>query len=172
MIRLTEKQKSYINNLQNNLGLIIAIMGMSKEEFGSKMDLTRQSIFNLVSKKIKMNKTQYIAIRRIIDFYIENDNSPIDLNRLSLSQIIPFKLNTNIRADIDVMKQRLCMNAQWEIRQFMEDRKSQLGSTTFAPIYKAFAKPNCQTIGCQEGNYAHPECQKSGRCNNKKVDSE
>lgn len=91
MIRLTEKQKSYINNLQNNLGLIIAIMGMSKEEFGSKIDITRQSIFNLISKKIKMNKTQYIAIRRIIDFYIENDNSPIDLNRLSLSQIIPFK---------------------------------------------------------------------------------
>lgn len=91
MIRLTEKQKSYINNLQNNLGLIIAIMGMSKEEFGSKINITRQSIFNLVSKKIKMNKTQYIAIRGIIDFYIENDNSPIDLNRLSLSQIIPFK---------------------------------------------------------------------------------
>lgn len=94
------------------------------------------------------------------------------LGALLNCQIIPFKLNTNIRADIDVMKQRLCMNAQWEIRQFMEDRKTQLGSTTFAPIYKAFAKPNCQTIGCQEGNYAHPECQKSGRCNNKKVDSE
>ena len=91
MIRLTEKQKLYINNLQDNLGLIIAIMGKSKEEFGSMIDLTRQSIFNLVSKKIKMNKTQYIAIRRIIDFYIENDNSSIDLDRLSLSQIMPFK---------------------------------------------------------------------------------
>lgn len=82
-------------------------------------------------------------------------------------QIIPFKLNTNMRADIDVMKQRLCMNAQWEIRDFMKNRKEYLSGTSFGAIYKRFAKPNCMTIGCQEGNYAHQECKDSGRCNGK-----
>lgn len=94
------------------------------------------------------------------------------LGALLNCQIIPFKLNTNIRADIDVMKQRLCMNAQWEIRQFMQDRKTYLTCTSFGDIYKKFAKPNCMTIGCQEGNYAHPDCKASGRCNGKQKEIE
>lgn len=80
-------------------------------------------------------------------------------------QIIPFDLYTNVRADVDVMKQRLCMNAQWEIRYFVNNRKDMIiNNTELSAIYRKFAKPNCQTIGCQEGNYAHPSCKKSGRC--------
>lgn len=78
-------------------------------------------------------------------------------------QVIPFDMTANIRADLDVMKQRLCMNAQWEIRQFVNNRKQELLNTELGFIYKKFAKPNCMTIGCQEGNYAHISCKKSGR---------
>lgn len=90
------------------------------------------------------------------------------LGALLNCQVIPFSLNTNIRADMEVMKQRLCLNAQWEIRDMMLDRKAYLLNTQIGFIYKKFAKPNCQTIGCQEGNYAHPLCKESGRCNGKK----
>jgi thymidylate synthase ThyX len=78
-------------------------------------------------------------------------------------QVIPFNLIANVRADIDVMKQRLCMNAQWEIRQMMLNRKKELMSTELGFIYKKFAVPNCMSIGCQEGNYAHESCKRTGR---------
>jgi thymidylate synthase ThyX len=85
------------------------------------------------------------------------------LGALLNCQAIPFDMTANIRADIDVMKQRLCMNAQWEIRYMMENRKKQLMETELGAIYKKFARPNCQTIGCQEGSYAHDECKAKGR---------
>lgn len=85
------------------------------------------------------------------------------LGALLNCQVIPFDMIANIRADIDVMKQRLCMNAQWEIRQMMLNRKKELMKTDLGFIYKKFAVPNCMTIGCQEGNYAHDLCKQTGR---------
>ena len=78
-------------------------------------------------------------------------------------QVIPFDMIANVRADMDVMKQRLCMNAQWEIRQMMLNRKKEMMQTELGFIYKKFAVPNCMSIGCQEGNYAHELCKKTGR---------
>jgi len=85
------------------------------------------------------------------------------LGTLLNCQVIPFDMIANIRADIDVMRQRLCMNAQWEIRQMMLNRKKELMKTDLGFIYKKFAVPNCMSIGCQEGNYAHALCKKTGR---------
>lgn len=77
--------------------------------------------------------------------------------------VVQFLYNANLRADIDVMKQRLCMNAQWEIRELYMERKKAILNTPLGFIYRKFALPSCGTIGCQEGNYAHQECKELGR---------
>lgn len=90
--------------------------------------------------------------------YDHNPNSLNSIGCLVNCQLIPFDLVTNVRADIEVMKQRLCLNAQWEIRQLMNKRKTLLLNTDIGFIYKKFALPNCKTIGCQEGSYKNPKC--------------
>lgn len=93
------------------------------------------------------------------------DHDPTSLNSLGCllnCQVIPFDMVTNVRADVEVMKQRLCLNAQWEIRKFMLARKNQLLDTDLGFIYKKFALPNCKTIGCQEGSYKNPKCKEMG----------
>ena len=90
--------------------------------------------------------------------YNHNPNSLNSIGCLLNCQMIPFDVVTNVRADIEVMKQRLCLNAQWEIRQLMIHRKTILLDTELGFIYKKFALPNCKTIGCQEGSYKNPKC--------------
>ncbi|SFQ08480.1 Helix-turn-helix [Lachnospiraceae bacterium XBB1006] len=53
--------------LQENLLLIRRAAGWTAEEFGEKIGVTRQTINNLEAKRNKLNKTQYIAIRAVIE---------------------------------------------------------------------------------------------------------
>lgn len=56
-----------IGRLQNNLLLIRRTVGWTAEEFGERIGVTRQTINNLEAKRNKLNKTQYIAIRAVLD---------------------------------------------------------------------------------------------------------
>ena len=56
-----------IERLQDNLLLIRRAAGWTAEEFGEKIGVTRQTINNLESKRNKLNKTQYIAMRAVIE---------------------------------------------------------------------------------------------------------
>ena len=71
-----------IERLQDNLLLIRKATGWSATELGDKIGVTRQTINNLESKtkKYKLNKTQYIALRSVFD--AEINKSPEDTKML------------------------------------------------------------------------------------------
>lgn len=56
-----------IERLQEYLLLIRRAVGWTAEEFGERIGVTRQTINNLEAKRNKLNKTQYIAIRVVLD---------------------------------------------------------------------------------------------------------
>ncbi|NLI70076.1 MAG: helix-turn-helix transcriptional regulator [Firmicutes bacterium] len=56
-----------IERLQEHLLLIRRAAGWTAEEFGERIGVTRQTINNLEAKRNKLNKTQYIAIRTVLD---------------------------------------------------------------------------------------------------------
>lgn len=56
-----------IERLQDNLLLIRRAAGWTAEEFGEKIGVTRQTINNLEAKRNRLNKTQYIAMRAVIE---------------------------------------------------------------------------------------------------------
>ena len=61
-----------IERLQGNLLLIRRAAGWTAEEFGEKIGVTRQTINNLEAKRNKLNKTQYIAMRAVIEAEMAN----------------------------------------------------------------------------------------------------
>lgn len=56
-----------IQRLQNNLLLIRRTVGWTAEEFGEKIGVTRQTINNIESGRSRLTKTQYIAMRSVLD---------------------------------------------------------------------------------------------------------
>lgn len=69
-----------IERLQDNLLLVRRAVGWTAEEFGEKIGVTRQTINNLEAKRNKLNKTQYIAIRAVLD--VEMSKAPEDTEML------------------------------------------------------------------------------------------
>lgn len=56
-----------IIRMQKNLLLIRRTVGWTAEEFGEKIGVTRQTINNLESGRNRLTKTQYIAMRSVLD---------------------------------------------------------------------------------------------------------
>ena len=56
-----------IIRMQDNLLLIRRTVGWTAEEFGEKIGVTRQTINNIESGRNKLTKTQYIAMRSVLD---------------------------------------------------------------------------------------------------------
>lgn len=56
-----------IKRMQNNLLLIRRTVGWTAEEFGNQIGVTRQTINNIESGRNKLTKTQYIAMRSVLD---------------------------------------------------------------------------------------------------------
>lgn len=83
-----------ITRLQESLQLIRQAGGWSAEEFEEMIGVTKQTISNLENKKTVMSKTQYIAIRAVLDWEVaerEDDSllaSTVDLclNHENISQ--------------------------------------------------------------------------------------
>ena len=67
---MKEYTGSDIERLQDNLALIRKAGGWSAEEFGDMIGVTKQTISNLENKKTPLSKTQYIAIRAVLDYEI------------------------------------------------------------------------------------------------------
>lgn len=53
---------------QDNFGEILKSTGILQEAFGSMVGLSRQQINNLVHKRLKMSKTQYIAFNVVLGY--------------------------------------------------------------------------------------------------------
>lgn len=56
-----------INRMQDNLLLIRRTVGWTAEEFGDRIGVTRQTINNIEAGRNKLTKTQYIAMRSVLD---------------------------------------------------------------------------------------------------------
>lgn len=70
----SDKQK-----LQKNLALIRKLAGWTSADLGELIGVTKQTISNLENNRTPMTKTQYIAIRAMIDYEISRnkDNSAL-----------------------------------------------------------------------------------------------
>lgn len=96
---MKEYTGSEIELLQNNLALIRKAGGWSAEEFGDMIGVTKQTISNLENKKTPMSKTQYIAIRSVLDFEIaERKDDAI------LSSTVNLCLNSEGLSEDDIKK--------------------------------------------------------------------
>lgn len=71
-----------IIRMQENLLLIRRTVGWTAEEFGEKIGVTRQTINNIESGRNKLTKTQYIAMRSVLD--AEMAQSPDDTEMLKV----------------------------------------------------------------------------------------
>ena len=88
-----------IEKLQNSLILIRKAGGWSAEEFGDFIGVTKQTISNLENKKTRMTKTQYIAIRAVLDYEIAN--RPEDE---AFSSVVNMCLNSSSLSESDIKK--------------------------------------------------------------------
>ncbi len=56
-----------IERFQENIGLIRKILGMSEKELAESIGVTRQTINSIANKKYTLTRTQYLAMRMIIE---------------------------------------------------------------------------------------------------------
>lgn len=71
-----------IIRLQDHLSLIRMAVGWTAEELGERIGVTRQTISNIENGRNKLTKTQYIAMRSVLD--AEMAQSPEDTEMLCL----------------------------------------------------------------------------------------
>ncbi|WP_227450742.1 helix-turn-helix domain-containing protein [Clostridioides sp. ES-S-0108-01] len=71
-----------IERLQKYLLLVRRTVGWIAEEFGDRIGVTRQTINNLEAGRNKLNKTQYIAMRSVLD--VEMHQYPEETEMLNL----------------------------------------------------------------------------------------
>ena len=86
-----------IERMQKHLGLIRRAVGWSAEEFGDRIGVTRQTINNIeaVPPRSKLTKTQYIAMRSILDVEIRQHPEDTAMLRLLLDVFVDHPENYN-----------------------------------------------------------------------------
>lgn len=79
-----------IEKLQTNLQAIRKVAGWTTEELGEQIGVTKQTISNLENRKTTMTKTQYIALRTVIDYEIATNTE-----NSTLAQVVKALLNSD-----------------------------------------------------------------------------
>ena len=77
-----------IARLQENLLLIRRTVGWTAEEFGDRIGVTRQTINNIESGRSKLTKTQYIAMRSVLDAEIQQSPEDTEMLRVLLDVLV------------------------------------------------------------------------------------
>ena len=77
-----------IERLQKYLLLVRRIVGWSAEEFGERIGVTRQTINNIEAGRNKLTKTQYIAMRSVLDAEIAAYPEETEILRLILDVLV------------------------------------------------------------------------------------
>ncbi|MBQ3137212.1 MAG: helix-turn-helix transcriptional regulator [Clostridia bacterium] len=77
-----------IKRMQENLLLIRRTVGWSAAEFGERIGVTRQTISNIENGRNKLNKTQYIAMRSVLDAEIESCPTDTEMLKILLDVLI------------------------------------------------------------------------------------
>lgn len=84
-----------IERMQKYLLLIRRTVGWTAEEFGERIGVTRQTINNLEAGRNKLNKTQYIAMRSVLDAEIHQYLEETEMLKLILDVFIDHPENYN-----------------------------------------------------------------------------
>ena len=85
-----------IIRMQENLLLIRRTVGWTAEEFGEKIGVTRQTINNIESGRNKLTKTQYIAMRSVLDAEMIQKPEDTEMLKVLLDVLeVKFSLNRN-----------------------------------------------------------------------------
>ena len=78
-----------ITRMQENLLLIRRTVGWTAEEFGQRIGVTRQTINNIESGRSRLTKTQYIAMRSILDAEVlQSPPEETEMLRLVLDALV------------------------------------------------------------------------------------
>ena len=78
-----------IAHMQENLLLIRRTVGWTAEEFGRRIGVTRQTINNIESGRSRLTKTQYIAMRSILDAEVlQSPPEETEMLRLVLDALV------------------------------------------------------------------------------------
>lgn len=91
-----------IIRLQNNLLLIRRAVGWTAIEFGEKIGVTRQTINNLENGRNKLNKTQYLAMRSVLDTEISNSPEETEMLKVLLEVLVdnPDNYSEDLRKEL------------------------------------------------------------------------
>ena len=77
-----------IARMQENLLLIRRTVGWTAEEFGERIGVTRQTINNIESGRSKLTKTQYIAMRSVLDAEMQQSPEDTEMLRVLLDVLV------------------------------------------------------------------------------------
>ena len=77
-----------IKRLNDELLLVRKCVGWSAEELGEQIGVTRQTINNLEAKRCKLSKTQYIAIRSVLDDEMEAKPDETEMLKVVLDAFV------------------------------------------------------------------------------------
>ena len=77
-----------IIRMQVNLLLIRRTVGWTAEEFGEKIGVTRQTINNIESGRNKLTKTQYIAMRSVLDAEMSQKPEETEMLKVLLDVLV------------------------------------------------------------------------------------
>lgn len=77
-----------IQRMQDNLLLIRRTVGWTAEEFGDQIGVTRQTINNIESGRNKLTKTQYIAMRSVIEAEMAKHPDETQMLRVLLDMLV------------------------------------------------------------------------------------
>ncbi len=88
-----------IERMQKNLLLIRRTVGWTAEEFGDRIGVTRQTINNIESGRNNLTKTQYIAMRSVLDAEITSHKEETEMLKLFLDVFVdnPDKYKKEVR---------------------------------------------------------------------------
>ena len=91
-----------IKRMQDNLLLIRRTVGWSATKLGEEIGVTRQTINNIENGRNKLNKTQYIAIRSVLDAEINSSVHDTDMLKILLEVLVdnPEKYSENLRKEM------------------------------------------------------------------------
>ncbi|MFQ9249047.1 MAG: helix-turn-helix transcriptional regulator [Clostridium paraputrificum] len=95
-----------VKRLQANLLAIRKIAGWTAQDLGDRIGVTKQTISNLENGKSKLTQTQYIAIRAVLDYEIQNNKE-----NTVLPQVIEILLNDENEDEFDEEKEKQITSA-------------------------------------------------------------
>ena len=95
-----------IQRMQDNLLLIRRTVGWTAEEFGEQIGVTRQTINNIESGRNKLTKTQYIAMRSVLDVEIAKHPEETEMLRTLLDMLVDHPENYS-KKDYDYLLEKL-----------------------------------------------------------------